>query len=89
MVASGSVMMADQKKGGITNMEKKSEGVRCTFCNKPRHTHDKCWKLHGKPPSRDWGSQNRDKEWGKKGDNTRKGGQAHIGLQQMKTTKEE
>ncbi|XP_029128349.1 uncharacterized protein LOC114916213 [Cajanus cajan] len=45
----------------------------------PRHTREKCWKLHGKPPSKDWGPQNRDKEWGKKGDNTRKGGQAHIG----------
>jgi len=63
-------MMVDQKKGGIANMEKKGDGVRCTFCNRPRHTRDKCWKLHGKPPSRDWG---------KKGDNTRKGGQAHIG----------
>ena len=51
-------------------MEKKGDGVWCTFCNRPRHTRDKCWKLHGKPPSRDWG---------KKGDNTRKGGQAHIG----------
>jgi len=79
MVASGSAMMDDQKKGGIANMEKKGEGVWCTFCNKPRHTHDKCWKLHGKPLSGDWRSQNRDKEWGKKGDNTRKGGQAHIG----------
>jgi len=50
----------------IANVEKKGEGVWCTFCNKSRHTRDKCWKLHGKPASRDWGSQNRDKEWGKK-----------------------
>ena len=21
----------------------------CTYCKKPRHTIDKCWKLHGKP----------------------------------------
>lgn len=57
MVASGSAMMVDQKKGGIANMEKKGDGVRCTFCNRPRHTRDKCWKLHGKPPSRDWGKK--------------------------------
>nr|KYP63994.1 hypothetical protein KK1_018581 [Cajanus cajan] len=80
MVASGSAMMVDQKEGGIANMEKKGEEVWCTFCNKPCHTREKCWKLHGKPPSNDWGPQNRDKEWGKKGDNTRKGGQAHIGV---------
>ncbi|XP_057417850.1 uncharacterized protein LOC130712041 isoform X2 [Lotus japonicus] len=79
MIAFGaSTMMTNQKKGGISNTEKKSEGVWCTYCNKPRHTRDKCWKLVGKPPSREWGPQNRDREWGKKGDNTRKGGQAHI-----------
>lgn len=33
---------------------------------------------HGKPPSIDWAHQNFDKEWGKKGDNIRKGGQKHI-----------
>jgi len=79
MVASGSAMLVDPKRGGLANMERKGEGIWYTFCNKPRHTRDKCWKLHGKPLSRDWGSQSRDKEWGKKGDATRKGGQAHIG----------
>lgn len=23
--------------------------VWCDYCNKPRHTHETCWKLHGKP----------------------------------------
>ena len=22
----------------------------CTYCKKPRHTIEKCWKLHGRPP---------------------------------------
>ena len=25
--------------------------VWCDYCNKPRHTRDTCWKLHGKPPN--------------------------------------
>jgi len=25
------------------------DNLWCTFCKKPRHTVDKCWKLHGKP----------------------------------------
>ncbi|KAA8519364.1 hypothetical protein F0562_013620 [Nyssa sinensis] len=23
--------------------------VWCDYCNKPRHTRENCWKLHGKP----------------------------------------
>ena len=23
--------------------------VWCDFCNKPRHTYENCWKIHGKP----------------------------------------
>ena len=26
------------------------DSLWCTFCKKPRHTIDKCWKLHEKPP---------------------------------------
>ena len=29
----------------------------CTYCKKPRHTKEKCWKLNGKPPSREWGNR--------------------------------
>ena len=25
----------------------------CSYCKKPRHTKKKCWKLNGKPPSRE------------------------------------
>ncbi|XP_052190500.1 uncharacterized protein LOC127800107 isoform X2 [Diospyros lotus] len=25
------------------------DSLWCTFCKKPRHTIEKCWKLHGKP----------------------------------------
>ncbi|KOM25741.1 hypothetical protein LR48_Vigan181s001900 [Vigna angularis] len=47
MVAAGSTMMVDLKKGGIANMEKKGEGVWCTFSNKPLHTRDKyCMESH-------------------------------------------
>lgn len=27
-----------------------------TYCKKSRHTIEKCWKLNGKPPSKEWGS---------------------------------
>ncbi|WVZ05527.1 hypothetical protein V8G54_018873 [Vigna mungo] len=43
MIASGSAMMVDLKKGQIANMKKEAEGVWCTFCNKPRHIRDKRW----------------------------------------------
>ena len=48
----GTTIVVNQKKNGFPNMEKKHEEVWCTYCNKPRHTREKCWKLHGKPPSR-------------------------------------
>ena len=51
-------------------MKKKSKKVWCTCCNKPRHTRDKCWKLYGKPQSKDWGY---------KGGPPKRGGQAaHV-----------
>lgn len=25
--------------------------LQCDYCGKPRHTREKCWKLHGKPPN--------------------------------------
>ena len=30
------------------------DNLWCSYCKKPRHTRERCWKLHGKPPSRDW-----------------------------------
>ena len=41
---------------GATN----KDNVWCTYCKKPRHTKDRCWKLYGKP-------QTSSKEWGFKG----------------------
>lgn len=33
-----------------------NETLWCAYCKKPRHTREKCWKLHGKPQSlnRSW-----------------------------------
>ncbi|CAH9102660.1 unnamed protein product [Cuscuta epithymum] len=28
----------------------------CTYCKKPRHIRENCWKLNGKPPSSEWGT---------------------------------
>ncbi|KAG0455167.1 hypothetical protein HPP92_024459 [Vanilla planifolia] len=33
------------------------DNLWCTYCKKPRHTRDKCWKLNGKPPSHEWGTR--------------------------------
>ena len=35
---------------------KNKDSLWCTFCKKRRHTQDRCWKLHGKPPNqnRNW-----------------------------------
>ena len=33
------------------------DNLWCTYCKKPRHTKEKCWKLNGKPPSQEWGNR--------------------------------
>eukprot|EP00261_Vitis_vinifera_P031452 XP_019072695.1 PREDICTED: uncharacterized protein LOC109121825 isoform X2 [Vitis vinifera] len=33
--------------------------VWCDFCNKPRHTRENCWKIHGKPAN--WKGKTSDK----------------------------
>ncbi|GAU18241.1 hypothetical protein TSUD_175820 [Trifolium subterraneum] len=82
LAGKNSIMIADQKSGGGTYVEQKSEETWCTYCNKPRHIRENCWKLKGKPPNR---------QWGKKGDLPKKGGQSHMtastseaGLERMK-----
>ncbi|XP_057505673.1 uncharacterized protein LOC130788973 isoform X1 [Actinidia eriantha] len=45
------------------------DNLWCTYCKKSRHTRERCWKLHGKPPSKDWGD---------KGGQHRSSGQAHV-----------
>lgn len=44
----GAAKSVDKRIGESTNMEKKGDEIWCTFCNKSRHTREKCWKLHGK-----------------------------------------
>ncbi|KAL6311361.1 hypothetical protein AAG906_011208 [Vitis piasezkii] len=45
------------------------DNLWCTYCKKARHTRERCWKLHRKPPSR---------EWGQKGEQPSNNGQAHV-----------
>ena len=67
----GTTMVTNQKKNGSPSVEKKHEEVWCTYCKRPRHTKEKCWKLHGKPPSREWGQKEGPKIYGGEG-------QAHM-----------
>lgn len=41
----------------------------CTYCKKSRHIKERCWKLHCKPPS---------KEWGYRGGQQKNQGQANL-----------
>ncbi|XP_059444961.1 uncharacterized protein LOC132176698 isoform X2 [Corylus avellana] len=50
------------------------DNLWCTYCKKARHTRERCWKLHGKPPSR---------EWGQKGEQPRSNGHAHVAAVQQ------
>lgn len=59
---------AEQEKSGQPKNQDK-EGLWCTHCKKSRHTRETCWKLHGKPPSR---------EWGNTGGQSQNNGQVHI-----------
>ena len=45
------------KYSGRENQFKENkDNLWCTYCNKPRHTREKCWKLNGKSSSREWGN---------------------------------
>ena len=43
--------LAAGTNGGRTTPKRFDEKPRvwCDHCNKPRHTRDTCWKIHGKP----------------------------------------
>ena len=57
------------------------DNLWCTYCKKTRHTREQCWKLHGKPPSR---------EWRQKGEQPSNNGQAHVTtVQQNEATPQE
>ena len=46
----------------VAAFQRKSDerlGVWCDFCNKPRHTRENCWKIHGKPTN--WKGKTGDK----------------------------
>ncbi|GFZ10919.1 hypothetical protein Acr_22g0003170 [Actinidia rufa] len=66
-----SAMVAKHIKRDPANVEKRKDGLWCTYCNKAGHSREKCWKLHKKPPSR---------EWNKKGESSRKSGHAHVAV---------
>ncbi|KAL5756173.1 hypothetical protein ACOSQ2_020919 [Xanthoceras sorbifolium] len=46
---------SDNNRSSSTN----NSNLWCNYCKKPRHTKDRCWKLHGKPStsSKDWGQK--------------------------------
>ncbi|XP_022768068.1 UDP-sugar pyrophosphorylase-like isoform X4 [Durio zibethinus] len=56
------------------------DNLWCTYCKKPRHTRDRCWKLHGKPSTSS-------KEWGYKGGQPRNQGQAHMTAMELNQEK--
>ncbi|KAJ9556713.1 hypothetical protein OSB04_011327, partial [Centaurea solstitialis] len=56
------------------------DGLWCTYCKKARHTKENCWKIHGKPPSQ---------EWGQKGTSIRDKGQAHVVIDPNQESKQE
>lgn len=50
------VMLEQQtvEQSALLAKGEKKDDRWCTYCNKPRHTREKCWKLNGKPQSKDW-----------------------------------
>ncbi|TXG72831.1 hypothetical protein EZV62_001410 [Acer yangbiense] len=48
-----------------------NESIWCTYCKRPWHTKDRCWKLHGRP-------QISNRGWGVKGEQQQKGGHANF-----------
>jgi len=52
--SSALVSMNAQNQSKGPRQEKKAvdrDSLWCTYCKKPRHTIEKCWKLHGRPPN--------------------------------------
>ena len=43
--------------GRDNQWKENKDNLWCTFCKKPKHTKEKCWKLNGKPLSREWGNR--------------------------------
>ena len=55
-VSNGSAMIL--RNGNGRNSQNKDDLV-CSYCKKPRHTREKCWKLHGKPTNMEYGNKQR------------------------------
>ncbi|ESW12240.1 hypothetical protein PHAVU_008G096100 [Phaseolus vulgaris] len=54
-VGQGQITSFGNEVGGINIPKGENEdSLWCTYCKKLRHTQDKCWKLHGKPPNPSW-----------------------------------
>ncbi|XP_043817129.1 uncharacterized protein LOC110624504 isoform X7 [Manihot esculenta] len=62
------------KSSGQTDLSKpfNKDSLWCTWCKKPRHTKEKCWKLHGKP-------QSMTKTCSKQGGRSKGQRQVHVG----------
>lgn len=46
------LVVAETTANKVANFQRKTEEkpqVWCDYCNKPRHTRETCWKIHGKP----------------------------------------
>ncbi len=57
-VSSGSAMIS--RNGSVRNNAQhqgNKDDLFCSYCKKPRHTREKCWKLHGKPTNADYGNK--------------------------------
>ena len=91
-VERSAMIMKEAKRGGSNNNNNSYAGgwsetakfgsrdpVVCTYCKKPYHTRDRCWKLHGKPSN----LQNL-QETNKTGTARSNQGQAHISSSQPK-----
>ena len=53
------------------------DNLWCSYCKKSRHTRERSWKLHGKPPSR---------EWIQRGEQSKTQGQANVATVQENAT---
>lgn len=58
----------EKRKAGQTKVHNR-DNFWCTYCKKTRHTRERCWKLHGKPPSH---------EYEQKGEQPENNSQAHV-----------
>ncbi|KAI0498121.1 hypothetical protein KFK09_021362 [Dendrobium nobile] len=43
-----------KEKGKDSSKFKDKDSLWCNYCKKSRHTKETCWKIHGKPPSKEW-----------------------------------